>query len=287
MGSSVATTVSSSPGGHAPTPGSEPPTCTTYERPWASLKESPTCGLSGLPGNAFALTKIGFLPALSRSSTPGLPTYLQTQTLTARCCDDRDSAFRTVCRHLGALGARAVALRFVGGARRRVVSRRVVVALVGGSRICGSFDSRRVRFRSRRSGVLRHHGRRLFGLYGFGRLRRGLGCGDGVAGLTLGDGGLREEHAGRNHREYEQCLFMTVDSIRIAPARNGSSRSQGGVLGCVSATTSGSAPKPVHLRRHPSGVRHVERRQNGRNFGDQGKFDHEWPAGVVRMNYGI
>ena len=49
----------------------------TTLRPWASAKKAPmTMG----PRMLLTDTLIGLLPVWSRSSTPGLPTYLQTKT---------------------------------------------------------------------------------------------------------------------------------------------------------------------------------------------------------------
>lgn len=52
----------------------------TTDWPWPSASFDPI--LTSLPSLAteFTETRIGFLPPLRRSSTPGLPTYLQTQT---------------------------------------------------------------------------------------------------------------------------------------------------------------------------------------------------------------
>src|SRR6188472_1605642 len=66
--------------GHADTFGSGCPTssASTNDRPCASAKYAPTTTGSTLI--ALTLTLIGLLPVCRRSSTPGLPTYLQTKT---------------------------------------------------------------------------------------------------------------------------------------------------------------------------------------------------------------
>lgn len=51
----------------------------TYDRPCASAKYEPMS--TGCWGIALMETLIGFCPVCNRSSTPGLPTYLQTNTL--------------------------------------------------------------------------------------------------------------------------------------------------------------------------------------------------------------
>jgi hypothetical protein len=70
--------------GHWSTPGSGWPMskAMTTERPWRSWKNWP---ITGGPLSALTDTEIGFCPVCKRSSTPGVPTYLQTNTL-------RDSA---------------------------------------------------------------------------------------------------------------------------------------------------------------------------------------------------
>ena len=77
-------------GGHWATPGSGWPVskAITTERPWPSRKNTPI-----RTGVATALIDplIGLRPACSRSSTPGVPTYLQTKTLSlGNCWADAD-----------------------------------------------------------------------------------------------------------------------------------------------------------------------------------------------------
>jgi hypothetical protein len=66
--------------GHSSTPGSGWPTskAIAIDRPWASLKKAP---MATKFFSALMSTLIGFWPVCRRSSTPGVPTYLQTKTL--------------------------------------------------------------------------------------------------------------------------------------------------------------------------------------------------------------
>ena len=74
----VVVVVPVSGGGHSSTPGSSCPTskARTYERPCASLKYWP-----GLRPGCQSI-EMGFCPVCNRSSIPGVPSYLQTKTLT-------------------------------------------------------------------------------------------------------------------------------------------------------------------------------------------------------------
>jgi hypothetical protein len=70
-------------GGHSETSGSGWPTskAITTERNWPSWNESPMCTSSPGPTRELTDTLIGFCPVCSRSASPGLLTYLQTNTL--------------------------------------------------------------------------------------------------------------------------------------------------------------------------------------------------------------
>jgi len=78
-------------------------TARTRERPCASLKVAPTWA----PLVAFALTRMGCLPSLSLSSTPGLPTYLQTKTLASGAADAELAAATPPRRAMGMATVRA------------------------------------------------------------------------------------------------------------------------------------------------------------------------------------